>query len=191
MASLKQNKTKKSIGEFLWLNQEKRFLNTCTPHDLGKSSRSTWQWGRAVCKHRCLWKEIAVCSNAPLASANTFQCLLLLCASTWPSSQPHPISPWKPLSPWHEKCTSESLMANYIKGKEVQTSNKEWLTAQALTEAITPSKRLFFFNKNVSSNLFSDKVCVLCPPVTPVLFTPRFTLSRAGPDHRQSRQPPT
>lgn len=105
-------------------------------------------------------------------SVDIFLCLLLFYALTWPSFQPHPISPLKPLSPWHEKCTSESLMANYIKGKKVQTSNKEWLTAQALTEVITPSKLLLFFNKNVSSNLFSDKVCVLCPGVTPVLFTP-------------------
>lgn len=64
-------------------------------------------------------------------------------------------------------------MANYIKGKRVQTSNKGWLTTQGLTEAITPSEWLFF-NKNVSGNLFSAKVCVLCPEMTPVLFTSGF-----------------
>lgn len=74
---------------------------------------------------------------------------------------------WNQLCPWHEKCTSETLMANYIKGKRVQTSNKEWLTTQAFTGAITHSK-LLFFNKNVSSNLFSAKVCVLCPGMTTV-----------------------
>lgn len=64
-------------------------------------------------------------------------------------------------------------MANYIKGKRVQTSNKGWLTTQGLTETITPLERLFF-NKNVSGNLFSAKVCVLCPGMTPVLFTSGF-----------------
>lgn len=99
---------------------------------------------------------------------------------------------WNQLCPWHEKCTSETLMANYIKGKKVQTSNKGWLTTQAFREAITPSK-LLFFNKNVSSHLFSAKVCVLCPGMTTVVFTWGLypiegwppTMSRAG-SHLQS-----
>lgn len=99
-------------------------------------------------------------------------CCVFCCCEDWLglSFSPTLSLLWNQLCPWHEKCTSETLMANYIKGKRVQTSNKEWLTAQARTGAITPSK-LLFFNKNVSSHLFSAKVCVLRPGMTSVVFT--------------------